>query len=237
MRGSFTRRPTLQDDTDGCATKPCEVARKSSKRCKRHAACQGGIGREKLRGSARPRNSVTHALREAELKFQTQNTCGLRECKLEEALTIMRHHLVDAYFMQDTWRTVADIDQFKEHHEFYIIEHGLPVKRCRRGSVGLAIVLNERCRAAFQRAGHDSQTFGERILTARLVFRDRTGKEVKFYLVNAYQPSYRGTRKSMRALDTYYDNLRDCLQARGKDEILIMAADANASLEIGRAHV
>ena len=34
----------------------------------------------------------------------------------------------------------------------------------------------------------------------------------------------------MRALDTYYDNLRDCLQARGKDEILIMAADANASL-------
>ena len=230
MRGSFTRRPTLQDDTDGCATKPCEVARKSSKRCKRHAACQGGIGREKLRGSARPRNSVTHALREAELKFQTQNTCGLRECKLEEALTIMRHHLLDAYFMQETWRTVADIDQFKEHHEFYIIEHGLPVKRCRRGSVGLAIVLNERCRAAFQRAGHDSQTFGERILTARLVFRDRTGKEVKFYLVNAYQPSYRGTRKSMRALDTYYDNLRDCLQARGKDEILIMAADANASL-------
>ena len=41
------------------------------------------------------------------------------------------------------------------------------------------------------------------------VFQDQTGKEVKFCLVNAYQPSYRGTRKSMRARDAGPVETRD----------------------------
>ena len=87
---------------DGQAAQPCEIARKSLKICKPTAACQSGPCREKFRAAARLWNSVTHALREVELRFQAQNSWGLRHCNIAEALNIMRHHLLDVQFLQET---------------------------------------------------------------------------------------------------------------------------------------
>ena len=93
---------TQPSDMDGQAAQPCEIACKSLKTSKPTAACQGGPRREKLREAAHLQNSVTHALREVELRFQSQNSRGLRDCKIAEALTITRHHLLDVQFLQET---------------------------------------------------------------------------------------------------------------------------------------
>ena len=142
---------------------------------------------------------------------------------------MMQHHLLDVQFLQETGMNVADNDT-TQIEEYIIIEHRLPRKRFRRGNVGLAIILFKRCRAAFRRDGSDKQAYGERMLAARLMFRDKEGKKVKFYLVNAYQPSDNGTAEGAKSLDDYYEDLRVCLKARKKDEILIIATDANAPL-------
>ena len=67
-------------------------------------------------------------------------------------------------------------------------------------------------------------------MAVRLGFRDDKGKPVKIYLVNAYQPYDAGTPKSSKMVDEYYDRLRKYLAARRHDELLIMAADVNASI-------
>jgi hypothetical protein len=69
----------------------------------------------------------------------------------------MRHHKLDVLCLQETWCTIADIDILTENDEFIILEHGLHKKNCRRGSLGRAVILIRRCRAAFERANYDKQ--------------------------------------------------------------------------------
>lgn len=180
----------------------------------------------------RLRSSASHVPREAELKFQSQNSCGLRADKLQESLTIMRHFGLDLLLLQETWRLTTNDNDLWDHDDYLVVEHGLSVKRCKRGSLGLATVLNGRCRAAFERAGYQKTTFGDRIMALRLMFRDDRGQKLLFYVVNAYAPYDAGTSKSRRLLERYYDDLRDCLDARSAGEILVMATDANASMGI-----
>ena len=216
--------------TDDIAAKPREITGNSFKMCSLSGGRRGGEGREKGRELVRLRSSASHVPREAELKFQSQNTCGLKEDKLQESFNIMRHFGLDVLFAQETWRLTTNDTDLRDYDGHLVIEHGLTLKRCRRGSLGLATILNGRCRAAFERAGYQKLIFGERIMATRLLFRDDKGQKVRFYLVNAYAPYDAGTVKSRKLIEAYYEELRSCLKMKEKDEILIGATDANASM-------
>ena len=162
----------------------------------------------------RLRSSASHVPREAELKFQSQNSCGLRADKLQESLTIMRHFGLDLLLLQETWLLTTNENDLWDHDGYLVVEHGLSVKLCKRGSLGLATVLNVHCRAAFERAGYQKTTFVDRIMDLRLMFRDDRGQKLLFYVVNSYAPYNASTSKSRLLLERYYDDLLDCLDAR-----------------------
>jgi len=142
----------------------------------------------------------------------------------------MRHFGLDLLLLQETWR-LTDNDLW-DHDNYLVVEHGLSVKNFRHGSLGLAIVLNGRCRAAFERAGYQKTNFGDRVMALRLMFRDDPGQKLLFYIVNACTPYDAGASKSRSLMERYYDDLHDCLSTRSAGEILILATNANASMGI-----
>ncbi len=98
--------------------------------------------------------------------------------------------------LQKTWM-LGDTDE--ELHKYVILNHGPPAKLCKRGSLGVAIVLSPRCASVGQsreRATTLVLHFGLRIIAVRLLIDDRVGEPVKIFLVSAYA---RGSRVEGRA--------------------------------------
>jgi hypothetical protein len=116
-----------------------------------------------------------------------------------------------------------------ENNNTIIINHGPPKKLCKRGSLGVAIVLGPEARRCWEKAGSQQLYFGERILATRLTIEVAREKTKTIFLVSAYAP-VGAAEKEVR--QEYAANFQQCIDACGKKEILVMGTDANASVGV-----
>jgi len=93
----------------------------------------------------------------------------------------------------------------------------------------VAIVLSPEAHRAWKKAGSLRWEFGERIVAVRLGVRDEKGKDVSIFFVSAYAP-VSNVKQSVR--DKYHQELERCVAAAGKEDILLIATDANASMGV-----
>ena len=124
--------------------------------------------------------------------IHSQNSRGLPCRKLEELLATMKEKNIFAWCVQETWR--LKLEELDHHDTGCItINHGLQEKDCRRGRLGVMIVLGPLAKAAYERGGCKNKTYGLRIVTVRLVLQDAKDKIIKIKLVSAYAPTSSAT--------------------------------------------
>jgi hypothetical protein len=80
-----------------------------------------------------------------------------------------------------------------------LIHNGLASKVCRRGSLGVAIVLSPLAKRAWEKGGSKVHFFGDRIIAAWLRLEDMVGKPLIIVLVSAYAPHSGSTREEKEA--------------------------------------
>ena len=156
----------------------------------------------------------------------SQNSRGLRTDKLEEVLATMKEKNIFAWCVQESWR--IKMEQLDHHDTGCLsINHGPDEKLCRRGSLGVMIILSPLAKAAYERGGCKKKVYGLRIVSVLLVMEDEKGKMIKLRLVSAYAPTSSATDDKH---DMFRGHLRQVVQdAQQQDEILIVGADINAS--------
>ena len=156
----------------------------------------------------------------------SQNSRGLRTDKLEEVLATMKEKNIFAWCVQESWR--IKMEQLDHHDTGCLsINHGPDEKLCRRGSLGVMIILSPLAKAAYERGGCKKKVYGLRIVSVLLVMEDEKGKTIKLRLVSAYAPTSNATDDKH---DMFRGHLRQVVQdAQRQDEILIVGADINAS--------
>ena len=95
------------------------------------------------------------------VKIYSQNSRGLRAAALEEVLATMKKEGVFVWLLQETWRLNTE----EHHHEdgYVTINHGPKEKLCRRGSLGVMIVLSPAAVEAYVRGGNRRMTYGLRV--------------------------------------------------------------------------
>ena len=107
-------------------------------------------------------------LRESNVKFIQHIVRGLQNSKpeyQEKCIAWVRELNGYAACLQETWM-LGDTDE--ELHKYVILNHGPPAKLCKRGSLGVAIMLFPPALQAWVRAGNVRQHFGLRIIAVRL---------------------------------------------------------------------
>jgi exonuclease III len=132
--------------------------------------------------------------------------------------------------LQETWRTG---DAIEEHRGYTILTHGPKQKLCRRGSLGVAIALGRDARQAWEKAGSQVLFYGPRIIATRLELQDTYGKTFNIFLASAYAPPGNAPRDERAQ---FASDLQRCIDACGKQEVLVMCADTNASCGIRSKH-
>ena len=142
---------------------------------------------------------------------------------MEEVIGWLRSVNGYAACLQESWKLG---DTVEKHKEFLILNHGPTTKLCRRGSLGVSIVLSWKARREWEAAGSQVLYFGIRIIVIRLHCKDAKGKVVKLFLVSAYSPI--GAAPAAERED-YATQLQLCFNACGEDEVLIVGSDTNAS--------
>ena len=82
--------------------------------------------------------------------------------------------------LQEVWRTGTKVQDNVHVHSmptgWALITHGLQTAVCARGSQGVGILLSPEAKVAWEKAGCDTFTFGDRILAVRLLLRDEKGR-------------------------------------------------------------
>jgi len=148
----------------------------------------------------------------------SQNSRGLRDDKLEEVLATMKEKNIFAWCVQESWR--IKMEQLDHHDTGCLsINHGPDEKLCRRGSLGVMIILSPLAKAAYERGGCKKKVYGLRIVSVLLVMEDEKGKTIKLRLVSAYAPTSSATDDKH---DMFRGHLRQVVQdAQRQDEILI----------------
>ena len=184
---------------------------------------KGGMGG---RGGAHSKR-----LRELSVNFLSQNVRGLSQTKEQELVAGMVMKGTFAAMVQETWRTGRTMEV--DSRGFALIHNGLASKVCRRGSLGVAIVLSPLAKRAWEQGGSKVHFFGDRIIAARLQLEGMVGKPLIIVLVSAYAPHSGSTLEEKEA---FAGNLQACINICGPDEILIMGIDANASIGTRSAH-
>ena len=158
------------------------------------------------------------------VKIYSQNSRGLRAAALEEVLATMKKEGVFAWLLQETWRLNTE----EHHHEdgYVTVNHGPKEKLCKRGSLGVMIVLSPAAVEAYVRGGNRRMTYGLRVLALDLVLMDGKDKPVKMRIVSAYAPSSQAT---IQEKEDYEANLSHAIEDTAQDTVLIIGADVNAS--------
>lgn len=136
----------------------------------------------------------------------------------------MKDRKIDICFISETWCIGS---QTYLQDGYTVIHFGLPTKPCRRGSLGVAIILSPRTATMWKNAGNRIYHYGSRILATRLQARDKDNNPVKLFIASAYSPV---STASPTERATYLDHLSQCITACKKDEILVVGADCNASV-------
>jgi hypothetical protein len=142
---------------------------------------------------------------------------------MEEEMGFLLSNKAYVACWQETWKIG---DTIENHNGNIIINHGPPTKLCRRGSLGVSIVISREAKPAWERAGAQKLYFGLRILATCLHVEQPGGKIAKLFLVSAYAPIGASTQT---VHDLYESDLQRCIDSCNKDEILIVGTDANAS--------
>jgi len=158
------------------------------------------------------------------VKIYSQNSRGLRAAALEEVLATMKKEEVFVWMLQETWR----LDTVEHHHEdgYVTVNHGPKEKLCRRGSLGVMIVLSPAAVEAYVRGGNRRQAYGLRVLALDLVMLDGKDRPVKMRVVSAYAPTSQATAQEK---EDYEMHLARAIEDTAQDTVLIIGADVNAS--------
>jgi hypothetical protein len=142
---------------------------------------------------------------------------------MEECLRWLARIKAYASCHQETWKLGTATEQ---NGDFVILNNGPTAKLCRRGSLGVSIVLSKRAKQAWEDAGCQVHCFGLRVLATRLSVRDKRGVPVTILLVSAYSPIGSAPKAEREA---YWDQLQACIDTCAKGEVLVIGTDANAS--------
>ncbi len=98
-------------------------------------------------------------------RYHVSISAKFREEKEEEIILRIVQRNLWAATVQETWRIG---DNTWENGGLTFIHHGLSEKPCKRGALGVAIVLSLKARKAWERTGSKILYFGPRILATRL---------------------------------------------------------------------
>ena len=135
-----------------------------------------GRSRAQMAVSSRHQRNNEHKnqLTEEILNIYSHNQRGLtKPDHMEELMHFLNSNKAYAACLQETWKLG---DNIEEHEGNIIINHGPPTKLCRRGSLGVSIVISRQARDAWERAGAQPLYFGMRIIATRLHVEDKRGK-------------------------------------------------------------
>lgn len=168
---------------------------------------------------------------ETSVKIFSHNTRGMtRDEHTEEFTTWFNKAEAYAACLQETWRTGGDTEIHDDKEVF--INHGPVKKLCSRGSLGVSIVLSSEAQKHWEAAGSERMTFGDRIVATRLcrpLSCKNRKKQLRIFLASAYSPVGAATAQ---VREKYYDDLRACINACRKNEIMVICTDANASVGV-----
>ena len=132
--------------------------------------------------------------------------------------------------LQEVWRTGTKVQDNVHVHGmptgWALITHGLQTAVCARGSQGVGILLSPEAKVAWEKAGCDTFTFGDRILAVRLLLRDEKGRTAYTWIISAYAPVSSMTED----IEVYLGHLQECIDHCGSRARLIIGADVNAAL-------
>ena len=173
-------------------------------------------------------------------RIVSHNVRGMRDeyaDKQEALVEWAKNKHVFVACLQEVWRTGTAVHKNVEVHGmptgWALITHGLQTAVCARGSQGVGILLSPEAKVAWEKAGSDTFTFGNRILAVRLLMRDEKGRVAYTWIISAYSP-VSSTKDDTDDLDVYLGHLQECLDHCGRRSRLIIGTDANAALGIKR---
>ena len=117
--------------------------------------------------------------------------------------------------LQEVWRTGTKVQDNVHVHGmptgWALITHGLQTAVCARGSQGVGILLSPEAKVAWEKAGCDTFTFGDRILAVRLLLRDEKGRTAYTWIISAYAPVSSMTEE----IEVYLGHLQKCIDHCG----------------------
>ena len=158
----------------------------------------------------------------------SQNVRGMKnDTRIDILLNVMKERNAIAMCVQETWRNGNEL---LEHGSFKIISNGLDnnVQLGKRGSQGVAIVLNPDGEAAWKAGGYVKHTnFGARVVAIRLLLNEHQKRDVGVFLVSAYAPV---GNASDDELELFFDQLTSCISKKQQNDILLIGSDTNSSM-------
>ena len=160
--------------------------------------------------------------------FWQINVRGLQEEKLELIVSIAQQRNVFAVVLEETWRVEKDGINISTLKGWTFINVGPTERRCKRGSLGVGILLSPQATEAWERAGAETLNgFGERVMGVRLELMDLMGLPVRILLGAAYAP-VGASEVEVRA--EFRQQLARLVEEAKVDEILLIGGDLNASM-------
>jgi len=109
--------------------------------------------------------------------------------------------------LQETWLLGDTIEKDNESG-CIIINHGPEVKPCRRGALGVALVLSPIAARAWEKGGSKVRYFGERIVAAELQLEDSVGYPLTLFLASAYAPD---SSRPQPEKDKFFEDFQRCI--------------------------
>jgi len=185
-----------------------------------HSQARPGFSKSNRTNSSRIHNVPTHHI------FQ-QNARGLKSNSLfTELIDSLRCRNGFSLGLQETWRIgkeVFTIDNYTFFGSGPDVQQG-------RGSCGVGILLSPTATAAWKASGPNSlhNDLGPRVIALRMLVLDSTtGKHLGIFMISAYAPT---SDASETDHSDFEDSLSSAISRRKPGDILVICADANASL-------
>ena len=163
----------------------------------------------------------------------SQNCRGLKtDGAVTELIDSLRCRKGFAMALQETWREGKE--NFSEDG-FVFLGSG-PRKQVGRGSCGVGILLSPTAVVAWQAANsvlHND--LGDRVIATRLIVEDESRQQLGIHLIAAYAPTTNKNDpgKDETAKADYESSLARAISLRKPGDVLLICADANASIGRG----
>jgi hypothetical protein len=166
------------------------------------------------------------------LNIISQNVRGFRLSKECELFNRIKQRKIYAAVLQETWRC-GNTTMKDPESGCVVLNHGPELKPCKRGALGVAVVLSPEAAIAWGRSGNKLVYFGERIICIRIQIEDEFEKTLRLFIVSAYAPD---SSRPQIEKDNFTEQLQCCFDACDEEEIMIVGMDCNASIGIRSKH-